>query len=375
MLIQYLFLLLLVVIAVIIADITRRKGFVNLKVYREVNNNKLIEGEEFQIKTTIENNKKLPLFFLAIGEQIPYGLTFTTEVTGYREGKDLWHISKYSVKWFERKKRIYNLKGEKRGAYLIKNMNITVGDIFGFSADTIDYENFIEVLVYPKIHSISKYEFDITNFQGEDAVRRWIHKDPLFIKGIREYNIEDRMKDIHWKSSLKMNKLMVKDYDYTSERELVIILNVQCADPHWANIQPEAIEAGIRIAGSLAAKALKEGIPTGMWTNAQLITFESNKLNEIEPVMNSLKEIMEMCARADVSLRWEFNEYIQSKTYKFHQNCTYVIISPYLNEKDVSVITKLKRNGYKIKLIDVSLKSNLPSIEGIEKLIYKGGLM
>ena len=62
MLIQYLFLLLLVVVAVIIADITRRKGFDNLKVYREVNNNKIIEGEDFQIKTTVENNKRLPLF-------------------------------------------------------------------------------------------------------------------------------------------------------------------------------------------------------------------------------------------------------------------------------------------------------------------------
>ena len=42
------------------------------------------------------------------------------------------------------------------------------------------------------------------------TVYKMIHKDPLYIKGIREYNVEDRMKDIHWKSSLKMKKLMVK---------------------------------------------------------------------------------------------------------------------------------------------------------------------
>ena len=43
------------------------------------------------------------------------------------------------------------------------------------------------------------------------------------------------MKDIHWKSSLKMNKLMVKDYDFTSERELVIIVNIEGASNKMSN--------------------------------------------------------------------------------------------------------------------------------------------
>ncbi|MEG1796755.1 MAG: DUF58 domain-containing protein [Clostridium sp.] len=375
MLIQYLFLILLIVLIIVFAEFIRRKGFDNLKIYREVENNKVIEGETFKITMVLENNKRLPLFFLAISEQIPFGLQYATEVTAYMEGKDIWHVSKYSIKWYERRKRTYTLVGAARGTYLIKNMNITVGDIFGLSANSKEQEDYIEVIVYPKIHGINKYEFDITSFQGEDAVRRWIHKDPLFIKGIREYNVEDRMKDIHWKSSLKMNKLMVKDYDYTSERELVIILNVQCGDPHWSNIQKEAIEAGIRIAASLGAKAIKEGMPTGMWTNAQLITYDTTVANEIKPTMGSFKAIMEMCARADIATKWDFNEYLQKRAQSFNSNCTYVIVTPYLNEKDINVISKLRRSGHKIKIIDVSLKSSVPAIDGIEKIIYKGGIV
>jgi uncharacterized protein (DUF58 family) len=375
MLIQYLFLILLIVLLVLFADLTRRKGFNNLKIYREIDNNRIIEGETFKITMILENNKRLPLFFLAVAEQIPFGLKYATEVTAYMEGRDIWHVSKYSIKWYERRKRTYTLVGESRGTYLIKNMNITLGDVFGFSASNKEQEDYIEVVVYPKIHRIGRYEFDVTNFQGEDAVRRWIHKDPLFIKGIREYNVEDRMKDIHWKSSLKMNKLMVKDYDYTSERELIIILNVQCGDPHWSNIQKEAIEAGIRVAGSLAAKAIKEGIPTGMWTNAQLVTYETTITNEIKPAMNSFKSILEMCARVDLAVKVDFNEYLQRRLQSFNNNCTYVIVTPYVNEKDVNIMRKLVRGGHKVKVIDVSLKSNLPSIEGVEKIVYKGGLV
>lgn len=374
MLLKYLFLIFLVALLVIFADFTRRKGFDNLKIYRTIENNRIVEGETFEMTMVLENNKRLPLFFLAIEEKIPSGLKYGTEATIFKEGNDIWHVSKYSVKWHERKKRIYTLVGAQRGAYLIKNMRINLGDIFGFSASTKEKEDYIEILVYPKIHGINKYEFDITNFQGEDAVRRWVHKDPLFIKGIREYNVEDRMKDIHWKSSLKMNKLMVKDYDYTSERELVIILNIQCGDPYWTNIQNDAIDSGARIAASLAAKALKEGIPTGLWTNAQLVTFDTKAPNEIQPAMNNFSSIMEMCARVDLAIKCDFNEYLTSRLQYFNPNCTYVIISPYFNEKDINVITKIRRNGYRLKLIDVSLKSNLPSIDGVEKIVYKGGV-
>ncbi|WP_017414076.1 DUF58 domain-containing protein [Clostridium tunisiense] len=374
MLFQYLFLIALVALLVIFADFTRRKGFDNLKIYRTIDNNRIVEGETFEMTMVLENNKRLPLFFLAIEEKIPSGLKYANDATMFREGNDIWHVSKYSVKWYERKKRIYTLVGAERGTYLIKNMRINVGDIFGFSANTKEEEDYVEILVYPRIHGINKYEFDITNFQGEDAVRRWIHKDPLFIKGIREYNVEDRMKDIHWKSSLKMNKLMVKDYDYTSERELVIILNLQCGDPYWTNIQKDAIDSGARIAASLAAKALKEGIPTGLWTNAQLVTFDTKAPNEIKPAMNSFTSIMEMCARVDLAIKCDFNEYLTSRLQHLNPNCTYVIISPYFNDKDINLITKMRKNGYRLKIIDVSLKSSLPNIEGIEKIVYKGGV-
>ncbi len=354
-----------------ISNVTKKRGFKSLKIKREVDNPRIFEGDMFSIKTTVENNKRLPISFLVINEMIPKGINFNNEVISYKHGDQLCHISRYKIGWYERRKRTHELVAEKRGAYILKNIQITVGDIFGLSAESKDTENYLEVLVYPRFKNICNYKFDTTSFQGDNIVKRWILKDTLYTKCIREYNVEDRMKDIHWKASLKMDKLMVKDYDATSDKELVIILNVQCGDPAWSHIMEEPIENGVKVALSLASMAIKEGIATGLWTNAKIISMNGNLDGEVTPDLNSFKRIMEILARVDSGVKVEFNDYLKLRANKFNKNSTYILITPFLNEKNIASLNKLCKKGFKFKIIDVSVNGDIPFISGIEKITYK----
>jgi len=328
--------------------------------------------EEFILTTTIENNKRLPISFLTLSEKMPIAIEFVSDNNQFKEGTDLWHLSKYTISWYERKRRIYKLKCSQRGAYILRDINVTVGDLFGFSAETIPTEDFLEFLVYPKLINIENFQFANTNFQGDNYVKRWIHQDPLYIKGIREYNVEDRMKDIHWKSSLKMDKLMVKEYDFTSDRELTMIVNAQCGEPYWGNIQPVLIENAIKVAASLASIAIKQGVPSGMWTNSQLVGVETKIPAEVYPDINALRKIMELSARMSYSVTVKLSDYLRSKVSEFNRNSTYVIITPYLDEESANILSKLKRRGILLKIIDVSINGDVPFISGIEKITYKG---
>ena len=368
------FALILSILAIIffVGEFTRKKGFDNLKITRNMDKDRITAGEEFTLTTTIENNKRLPISFLTLSEKMPAAIQFISDGDEVKKGADFWHLSKYTIGWYQRKKRIYKLKCDLRGAYVLKEIKVTVGDLFGLSAESRISDDFLEILVYPEIVNINNFEFVNTNFQGDNYVKRWIHKDPLYIKGIREYNVEDRMKDIHWKSSLKMDKLMVKEYDFTSDRELIIIINAQCGEPYWGSIQPELIENGIKVAASLASMAIKEGVPSGMWTNSQLIGIEARMSGEVYPDINALKRIMELSARMSYSVRIKFCDYLRGKITKFSQSSTYVIVTPYLDSDSIGIISKLKRRGISIKIIDVSSKGTVPSISGIEKIYYKG---
>ena len=372
MFIRFALILTLLTIIFFIGEFTRKKGFDNLKVSRSIDKDRMRPGEEFTLTTTIENNKRLPISFLTLSEKMPAAIEFVSDSDESTEGTHLWHLSKYTISWYERKRRIYKLTCNQRGAYVLRDINVTVGDLFGYSTETMLIEDFLELLVYPKLINFRDLQFANTNFQGDNYVKRWIHKDPLYIKGIREYNVEDRMKDIHWKSSLKMDKLMVKEYDFTSDRELTIIVNGQCGEPYWGTIQPEIIENAIKVAASLASIAIKQGVPTGMWTNCQLVGVETKISSEVYPDINAFRKIMELSARMSYSITVKFSDYLRNKITEFNRNSTYIIITPYLDEESIGILSKLKRRGILIKVIDVSLKSTVTYISGIEKIDYRG---
>jgi uncharacterized protein (DUF58 family) len=354
-----------------LANATKKKGFNNLKIKREAAGHRIFEGDIFTVKTIVENNKVLPISFLVLEEVIPKGISFKKEVVSYKYGSQFCHVSRYNIGWFERRKRTYELVAEKRGAYILKNIQVTVGDIFGLSAESKETENYLEILVYPKLKDISSFRFHNTSFQGNNTVKRWILKDTLLIKGIREYSVEDSLRDIHWKSSLKMNKLMVKDYDTTSDKNIIIILDVQCGEPAWSHIIEEQIENGIKVTVSLANKAISEGFSTGLWTNARINSMMDNMNGEVMPSLNSFKKILELAARIDTGVTAELDEYLRQKGKRFNQNDTYILITSFLSENSREILGRLCKKGYRFKLVDVSLNGDVPHINGIEKIIYK----
>lgn len=111
-----------------ISNATKRIGFKKLKIKREIETQRISEGDVFSISTTVENHKRLPISFLVLEEMMPECISFKNKVVSYKNGSHLCHVSKYSIGWYERRKRTYELVAEKRGAYILKNIQITVGE-------------------------------------------------------------------------------------------------------------------------------------------------------------------------------------------------------------------------------------------------------
>lgn len=372
MVVKYIFLFFIVGIYLYFSKVLVDKGFDNLRVYRNIDKKKIKQGDNFLITIIVENNKRLPATYLLIEEVIPFGLKFQNEVIAYKDGKNLMHISKFSIGGFKRKKRTYKLIGEKTGVYLIKNIKVSLGDVLATTISSKEMEDYLEVIVLPEIKDLGNFKFDITNFQGDKTVRRWIHKDPLYIKGIRDYTVEDRMKDIHWKSSLKNDKLMVKEYDFTSEQELIIIIDIQCGEPHWKFINEEIINRCKDVAISLAAKSLREGIPTGVWTNGHIISYSHKVKNQLVSSLGNLDKILEFITRIDLTIKYDLSDYLKNMIKSFEKNNTYVLVASYLSETDKALLISLAKMGYRIKIIYFGEVLIIPKLTGIEILHYRG---
>lgn len=357
-----------------VADIIKHKGFKDLNIYRKIDKNRVFKDEEFKITTILENKKRLPISFVYVKEKFYSTFQFVQNNLEDENEGFKFNVSKYSLRGYERRVKTIRLKASKRGIYTISDVNITIGDIFGYTVEEKEIKSYIEIIVYPEVKNISEYKFSSTSLYGDNIIKRWIYKDPLFIRGIREYAIGDRLKDVHWSSSAKMNKLMVKEYDYTSERELIIMINVEYGKGIWSSEHEVEVENAISIAASLAAQSIKLGIDTGMWTNSRIVSPSSGEFStEIRPSVNSLKSILELCARMYNMQNESFIELLKRNTKKFNNNCTYVIIASFLSEEVKKFIYDLSLKGIDIILIDVSSNLKLSKIRGIEKVDFKGG--
>ena len=341
---------------------------------------RLTKVKKIKLTTIIENNKWLPVNFMLVTHVIPKDFIDGLKTNAISLKNNIVEnerlscnvIEKYSVLGRERYKRTYTLWAEKRGCYTLRNIKVVIGDIFGLHSQIKEFDDYIEILIYPKVMSFSDFNLETTSLLGDSLIRRWIYKDPLYIRGVREYSVEDRMKDIHWKSSLKMNKLMVKEYDYTSERELMIIVNVQYGEPYWGSINSEMVENSINFSVSLANEVLKHGTAVGMWTNAHLKGDICNNREQGKASLKSFKSILELCSRMDYISMVSFEDFLNSKIKMFDTKCTYVVVAAFLSIQSLGILQKLRNAGFIIKIIDMSDDGKLPTLNGIEVIRYKG---
>ena len=113
----------------------------------------------------------------------------------------------------------------KRGWNHIPEISLVSKFPFGFFKKWIkvDLEH-TRVLVYPKIHEIDiNLDNDSNNFTGSTILSNTGQSEEL--KSIREYYPGDAKKSIDWKSTAKVERIMVKDYSELDQRNTKIIFN------------------------------------------------------------------------------------------------------------------------------------------------------
>ncbi|SHK60175.1 Uncharacterized conserved protein, DUF58 family, contains vWF domain [Clostridium cavendishii DSM 21758] len=357
-------------VIVFASDKIRENAVDNITIKRELDKRAIFKDDSLMVTLKIENASKIPVEFLHIEEQFDKNII---KIKSILDGKPIGNCNYYatnlSINGRERVKRKYYITALKRGAYIISNITIEVGDIFGIKENKKCIEDFKEFLVYPEIRNLKQLSIASNSLLGANLVKRLINEDTLITKGLRDYTTNDRMKDIHWNSSLKLNKLMVREYDFTSDIDAIFILNVQCSEIFWNSIDEEVVEKGVSLMCSLALQTIEQSIPVELWTNASIRSYTGNFKGNVRCNKGQANKILEFGARIDNLPYCGFNDYLKEKLKNFRSNSVYVILTSYINSEIENIIINLTKRGYIIKLIDLS-KDQALNIAYIEKISY-----
>ena len=233
-------------------------------------------GEPFLMEVEIENTK-------------PARASYSIEVEDL-QGKTPLDKRCYFLKIPEGKvqRTSYRHTFVRRGAYTLTGYRLATKFPFALFRKSRDVDAPIDILVYPPRVPVTLPPPRATT-RGDAVASRLGRRGEFF--GLREHRASDDRRDVHWKSSARTGRLLVREYEDELARHVVVAVdNALPRDVRDAladgvlvpahEAQVGAVERAIAIAASLATAYLEAGWTVGLVARGANVPAGSGRMHE-----------------------------------------------------------------------------------------------
>lgn len=174
------------------------------------------------------------------------------------------------------------LPTNRRGVFKVGPLDITRADPFGLVRSGEAEEGVAKLWVHPQIHPVEPFPTGVAR-DLEGPERGEALEGGVTFHTLRDYVRGDDLRQIHWRSSARVNKLMVRhNVDTHQPRSLVVL------DNRAASYDGGSFEDAVRAAASIVVASMSRGF------EFRLITTDGVELDQRMPaakVMDRLSEI------------------------------------------------------------------------------------
>jgi uncharacterized protein (DUF58 family) len=248
-----------------VGQVWTRFGLDGVSYRRRLERDRIGWGEETPVTVEVWNRKRLPLAWLRADDSAtPSVVVRERGLAIGREGgavlRNAWTLAP-----FERVTRQFHVGAELRGVYELGPVELSVGDLFARQAATERRGDVDRFLVRPRtVPTTALRRRDVLG--GADRARFGLTEDPSRFAGIREYAPGDPLRHIHPRASARLGRPVVKRFEPSRDREVLIALDVQIgAGPAWeTSFDTEEVEALFVVAASLARSLALERAAFGL---------------------------------------------------------------------------------------------------------------
>lgn len=217
--------------------------------------NRAFPGEQIQVELRVSNEGWLPVPWVEMHDSLPVDLISPPY---YRR---VITLMPHQEQTFE-----YTLSCNKRGYYVIGPMIWRTGDLLGFTPQEAGHQQSEYIIVYPRVVSLESLGLPTRSPLAQLPAPAPLFEDPTRVTGVREYQVGDSPRRIHWTASASAGQLLVKRYQPAIARETMIFLDLNQAS-YSIQRMVAASELAIVTAASLANHiVLREGLAVGLTT-------------------------------------------------------------------------------------------------------------
>jgi uncharacterized protein (DUF58 family) len=242
-----------------------RSGLDGVTYRRHLERDRITWGEEIPATIEIWNRKRMPLAWLRADDAVTPGVVVRGSLLAVgRNGRAVLRNA-WTLAPFERVRRRVHLGADRRGVYELGPVELTVGDPFARQAAVVERPDVDRFLVRPRTVATAALPRRDT-LGGADRMRFGLAEDPSRFAGVRDYAPGDPLRRIHPRASARLGRPIVKRFESSRDREVLIALDVQIASgPIWETpADVEEVEALFVVAASLARSLALERAAFGM---------------------------------------------------------------------------------------------------------------
>ncbi|MDQ3249510.1 MAG: DUF58 domain-containing protein [Chloroflexota bacterium] len=200
----------------------------------------LVAGDALREEFELRNSSHLPVLWAEFvdGSTLP----------GYQPGRIVACGAHSFYRWHGR------VECRQRGVYQLGPHQLTLGDPFGLFTLTIQFDQSEAVLIYPRVAHLPQLTLPHGS-SGGTARRRCPLWGALPSASVREHQITDSLRYIHWPITAHRGKLMVKELEIEPSGAVWIVLDLNRA-AHSGAHESSTLETAIIVAASISAELL-----------------------------------------------------------------------------------------------------------------------
>jgi len=303
-------------------------------------------GQIFEERFEIYNASRVPRLWLEVRDESP--------LPGARASQVLSSIAGRESRTFLVRTRLLQ-----RGVFPLGETVLASSDLFGLFPVSRVHPAEDAVLVYPMLVEVNAFPSPMGWLSGGEALRRRTHQITANAAGVREYAPGDPLNRIHWLSTARRNRLIVKEFELDPLAEVWIFVDASRyvhstlaqADVSMEErdmwrpsvkipLPPSTEEYAVSIAASLARFFLQRGRAVGLVYAGHYFSVLS-----AERGGRQLGKILETLALLHAEGKMPLQSLVDTQVRSLPRGSTIILITPSIGNEVLLSAELLSRRG------------------------------